>query len=133
MPFNDDMNYYTDPRVTNAGKNKPPILYLDDGTEIELPMVWAVCPTCGGNGTHVNPSIDAGGLTAADFADDPEFMHDYMAGAYDQTCNHCRGRTTVPAVDWDQLTPEHRKAYEAQLDADAAYEAERMAEIRMGC
>lgn len=129
----DDYNYYGDYRVRNAGKNKAPILYLDDGTELELPTRWEVCPTCDGRGSHVNPSIDAGGITAEEMHEDPDFADSYFRGAYDVKCYQCGGRTTVPAVDWDALSPEHRAAYEKQLDDDAAYEAERLAEIRMGC
>lgn len=127
----DNFNYHTDPRVCEAAE--APVLYLEDGQEIPLPMSWVVCEVCNGAGKHVNPSIDAGGISAETFHDDPDFAESYMRGDYDQTCNRCRGRTTVPGVDWKQLTPEHRAAYEAQLEDDAAYEAERAAEIRMGC
>jgi hypothetical protein len=129
----DDWNYYGDPRVTNAGRNKPPTLWDEDAeTEIELPTKWEVCGTCDGKGKHVNPSIDAGGLTGEDFGDDPEFHDSYMRGAFDVTCSQCAGRTTVPVVDWDRLTPEQTKAYESQQQDDASYEAERLAERRMG-
>jgi hypothetical protein len=128
----EDANYYNDPRVRNAGRNKVPTTYDDDGNEVELPWHWGVCPTCDGKGTHVNPSIDAGGITGSDMADDPEFFEDYMGGRYDVTCSQCGGRTTVPTPDHDRMTPEQREALESQQDADAAYDAERAAEIRMG-
>ena len=127
----DDLNYARDSRT--QGEASKPLLYMDDGTECELPMKWVVCPVCEGRGTHVNPSIDAGGLSSADFDEDPEFAEAYMAGVYDQTCNRCRGRRVVPEVDWDALTEEQRELYEAQLDSDDAYEAERRSEIMMGC
>jgi len=130
----EEANYYNDPRVRNAGQNQAPTLWDDETeTDVELPWKWEVCPTCGGRGKHVNPSIDAGGLTGSDFAEDPEFFEEYMGGRYDQTCSQCKGRTTVPVVDWDRLTPEQEEAYNRQLDADAEYHAERAAEIRMGC
>ncbi len=91
-----------------------PVLYLEDGTEKTLPMKWALCSVCNGNGSHVNPSIDSGGLSAEDFDEDPDFAESYMSGAYDQTCNKCRGRTTVPVVDVDRLSPEDLAAYGAQ-------------------
>lgn len=33
---------------------------------------YVVCPVCHGEGKTMNPNIDAHGLTAEDFADDPE-------------------------------------------------------------
>lgn len=126
----ENYNIATDARSRGAAKH--PILFMDDGEEIELPMKWEVCPVCNGKGKHVNPAIDAGGLSE-EMQDDPDFIDGYMAGTYDVTCNRCTGRTTVPAVDWGALTPEQKELYEAQLRADADYEAERLAEIRMGC
>lgn len=128
----DDYNYHGDPRVRNAGKNKPPVLYLDDGSELELPIKIIVCPTCSGRGKHVNPSIDAGGISADEMHDDPDFADAYMSGVFDQTCYQCDGRTTVPDVDWAQLTPEQAKQYERQLQDEAGDDAERLAELRMG-
>jgi hypothetical protein len=145
----DDHNYYNDPRVRNAGANNAPTIdgcpaCLTPGEEcrcsdddyadgkIELPWKWVVCPTCRGKGKHVNPSIDCNGLTAEDFHDDPDFMEDYFNGHYDQTCSQCEGRTTVPGIDYDAMSPKLRQAYEDELQADADYHAERMAEIRMG-
>ena len=126
----DDLNYFRDPR--NCDRAEVPTVYLGD-EKVELPWHWEVCPVCGGKGTHVNPSIDAGGLTGEDFAEDPDFAEGYFSGMYDQTCNYCGGRTTVPAVDEDRLTSEQREALEAQDRADAEIHAERMMEIRMGC
>lgn len=125
----DDYNFAADSRNQPAPSF---VLYLDDD-EIELPTKWVVCSVCDGNGRHVNPSIDCGGLSAEDFGDDPDFRADYFGGTYDVTCNRCNGRTTERAVDWDALTPEQVEAYEAQLDADRYAEAERLAEIRAGC
>ena len=67
----------------------------DDGV-FEVPMEWGVCPTCQGEGKHVNPSIDAHGLSAEDFAEDPEFAEDYMRGTYDVPCHECQGQRVVP-------------------------------------
>lgn len=108
------------------------ILHLADGTEHTLPTRWIVCPVCNGKGTHVNPSIDAGGLSAEDFHDDPDFAEAYLAGEYDQTCNRCTGRTTVREVDLERLAPELRKVYARQLRADAEYRAEVRAERMRG-
>jgi len=127
----DDLNLAADPR--NCAAATAPVLYLDNGEEVELPMKWAVCPVCDGKGSHVNPSIDAGGLSDDYWRDDPDFYADYMGGTFDVSCNRCNGRTTIPEVDWDALTTEQKDLYEAQMQGEADSQAERMAEIRMGC
>lgn len=65
---------------------------LEGGTKFE------VCDTCRGSGKTVDPSIDAGGLTAEDFDADPGFREDYMSGTYDITCPGCGGEKVVPNV-----------------------------------
>ena len=157
----DDYNYATDSR-TQGAVQRPKLSFYGCGTcgtagescdcpaapegvdpvngthfygmdiEEELPMKWGVCHVCDGNGKHVNPSIDSGGISAEQFHDDPDFAESYMRGDYDQTCNACSGRTTVPVVDWDALDPAHRKAYEDQLQEEADDRAQHLAEIRMG-
>lgn len=52
---------------------------------------WVICTLCHGDGTHVNPSIDAGGLSREDFDNDPDFAESYMRGDYDVTCARCGG------------------------------------------
>jgi len=132
----DDINYQNDQRVRDAGKNEIPTIWMDDAMgvemEVELPWCWGVCHTCNGKGSHVNPSIDCNGLSADDFADDPDFAEEYMSGTYDQKCSRCNGRTTIPVVDHDACTDEQRAAWEQQQQDDADSEATRMAEIRMG-
>jgi len=64
--------------------------------EVVVNIEWEVCPTCDGRGCHVNPSIDAHGLTAEDFAEDPDFAEDYLRGKYDIHCSECRGERVVP-------------------------------------
>jgi hypothetical protein len=91
-----------------------------------------VCPVCDGNGSHVNPAIDCNGLTAEDFADDPDFAEDYFRGAYDQPCNRCGGRSTVRVLDRDACPADLLALYDADAQADAEYDAIRLAEIRMG-
>jgi hypothetical protein len=56
---------------------------------------WLLCPVCNGEGTTVNPNIDANGLTAEDFNEDPDFREDYMSGVYDITCAACNGMRVV--------------------------------------
>lgn len=56
---------------------------------------YQVCPVCEGEGKTVNPSIDAHGLTAEDFREDPDFANDYKNGMYDMTCAACNGQRVV--------------------------------------
>ena len=126
-------NYNIAKDARSQGAAKAPILYMEDGSEIELPMGWQVCPVCDGKGSHVNPSIDAGGISREQFEDDPDFAEQYWNGTYDQTCTRCNGRTTVPAVNWEALTEEQRSLYQQQLRDEDDWRAEQLAEIRAGC
>jgi hypothetical protein len=130
-PYIERLNYYRDERT--RGPIEKPVLYHEDGYEEELPCTWVVCPRCNGEGTHVNPSIDAGGLSSEDFYEDPDFAEDYMSGVYDVPCSGCGGRTTVQGLDWDALDDVTREAYERQLEEEAAAEACRRAELSLGC
>lgn len=98
-----------------------------------LVMRYQVCPVCQGRGTHVNPSIDCGGLSDEDFRDDPDFRDDYFGGAYDVTCYTCRGNRVVPEPDEGACDPEALKVWRERERERAAYAAERAAERRMGC
>lgn len=122
--------YYTDSR--NCQRAQPPVLYLADGTEKALPVKWVVCPVCDGEGEHINPAIDCGGLTAEDFAEDPDFAEGYVRGDYKQPCNRCGGRTTVPEVDLDRLSAEDGALFERQQREAAEYDAIERAERMRG-
>lgn len=134
----------------------------DDGDYDHRPVEpkgYAVCPTCEGRGSHVNPSIDSHGLTAEDFAEDPDFEEAYFSGAYDVRCAECHGKRVVPQCaspgckepamakehgGWsdhrDSLTGEHHSTcYEhlpphekEEYESNAAMDAEMAAERRMG-
>lgn len=131
MNIIDDINFAQDPR--NCGRDAEQIiLYLEDGTEFPMPIAWVVCPVCDGKGTHVNPAIDCGGISREDFDEDPEFEASYRRGDYDQRCNKCGGRTTVPGVDFDGLEDHIVEAYRQQLREERAGREEQLAEIRMG-
>lgn len=140
-------NYYSDHRVSEA--LRPSILqdvdteamtavFEEDDGEGEpvfhtVRLRFAVCHVCEGRGKHVNPAIDAGGLTAEDFYDDPDFAEDYFAGTYDVPCQTCDGFRVVPVVDRN-ANPKALLALldEAQADANVAHR-EHMAELRFGC
>jgi hypothetical protein len=147
-------NYYVDRRVMAANHQsmfksidsnqmKAVVKYSEwddeDDTEIiheiEMPIKWEVCGLCNGRGAHVNPNIDYNGLTAEDFAEDPDFAENYFSGRYDQTCNECCGRTTVPVIDNNCLTKEqksHLENIEKESQEQAEYERLLAWERRMG-
>ena len=124
-------NYNIARDARSCGEHKPEIIYLDDGSEVEAPWKYEVCYGCEGKGKHGNPAIDAGGLSY-EMQDDPDFIDGYMSGVYDVPCNACAGKRVIPVTDWDALSKEERDALEAQRQADAECEAERLSEIRMG-
>lgn len=103
-----------------------------DDEEVEVPVSFAVCDTCDGKGKHVNPSIDSNGLSAEDFAEDPDFAENYFGGMYDVTCYGCEGKRVVPKPDFDSMNNDIKNRLNEHFK-DLAMEArERAAEIRYG-
>lgn len=108
----------------------------DDGVEWEtkVPASWVVCPKCEGEGKHVNPSIDGHGLSAEDFAEDPDFAEEYLAGRYDVTCYECKGLRVVaeladldtPGLTAEQIAAiqytEERERFEAEYRNQCRHE-----------
>lgn len=104
---------------------------------LELPVKMAVCGTCDGKGSHVNPAIDGNGITASEFAEDPEFAKDYFGGIFDVVCYDCGGNNVVPDINRDEnvYTEEHAKSearFDEHMEDEAAFAAEQAAERRMG-
>jgi len=135
------MNYCTDHRTTatarrwwnsidDAKMTATCTYYEEDDSEVEatVPIKFEVCPTCNGKGSHVNPSIDCNGLSAEDFAEDPDFFTDYMSGMYDQPCNECGGQRVVPIC----LDEHANERIQAWIDEELEYLAEQAYEMRMG-
>jgi len=125
-------------RAAMNGGDKGKIVFPewdDDDCEIEheLPTKFEVCSLCQGKGTHVNPSIDANGLSSEDFYDDPDFAEDYLSGVYEQTCNNCHGKRVESVVDEDRCDPEILKKYYDYLEGEAEHQRESDWERRMGC
>lgn len=89
--------------------------YCTDGTgteTFELPAKFEICGTCQGRGSHVNPSIDAHGISREEFDEDPDFRESYMSGMYDVSCYECHGGRVVPVVDTSNLTESQQKVVE---------------------
>lgn len=100
-----------------------------DDTHTWFPAKAEVCGNCRGKGHTVNPAIDGNGLSAEDFAEDPDFAQDYMSGIYDVSCCECdgRGMTLVPTSE------EGQEAFQTIWRNEYASRAEEAAERRMGC
>ena len=131
----ENINYFNDHRTQGSAAEKHILYYYNEATgedkKIELPTHWEVCDVCHGEGRHVNPNIDCGGISE-EMEDDPDFRENYMSGMYDVTCYTCGGKRVVKGVDWDALSDEHRKAYEDQLQQAHNDHLENLAELRMG-
>ncbi len=98
----------------------------DDGALIEetVAAVWEICSLCEGEGAYVNPSIDAHGLSAEDFAEDPDFAEDYFRGVYNISCRECGGNGKIKV-------PEDSDIAEKCESLESAIHAERVAERRV--
>ena len=96
----EDMNYQNDARVMAIQERwwdeVKGLKARDKYTGEWVPIEFQVCWVCDGTGTHVNPSIDASGLTQADFEENPDLYENYFSGMYDQECNLCHGEKVVP-------------------------------------
>lgn len=104
----------------------------EEGEEIEASAQFVVCGVCDGKGSHVNPSIDAHGITGEEWAEwgDDE-KESYLAGGYDVPCNRCGGRRVVPTID--EHEPAHvQKAFHARARAQWALAREISHEQEMG-
>lgn len=84
----------------------------DESGVVHIPAKYEVCPTCEGKGKHVHPGVDSHGLTAEDFAEDPDLVENYISGMYDVPCAECRGERVVPVVDETRATPAQIKLVE---------------------
>lgn len=115
----------------------------------------ALCPRCGGHGTHANPSLD--GMTGEDLdemgPERDEFIEEYTrrGGMYDVICERCHGEKTVPrckgtdahervclaaALDIDEVEhcDNHLTRREEQIvQEELEYRALVAAERRAGC
>ena|SRR3982751_5958519 len=114
-------------------KDKPITISDENGEEIILPMKWAICETCSGNGRH-SLAIDGHGITQEerDRDWDDESWADYLQGKYDKTCNDCSGTGKVKIVDEDRLTTKEQALWSAWQQEE--YEYRKMCEMerRMG-
>lgn len=97
-----------------------------------LKAKFEVCPTCEGKGSHVNPSIDSHGLSAEDFAEDPDFREDYMNGTYDVPCAECGGKRVVMVPDESMCGHDELDLFYKEEASDRQYASECCREREMG-
>lgn len=85
--------------------------------EVEIPVEFEVCGTCEGKGRHVNPSIDANGITEDEWG---QWSYDeqetYLSGGYDVECYECDGKRVVPVPVESRMTDEQKEAFEFATD-----------------
>lgn len=103
----------------------------------EVPIRFEVCPLCDGTGTHVNPSIDAHGITGDEWDRDWSYedRENYMSGFYDVPCNECGGRRVVPEICSEYANNAMKKlikAVEERIRFEAEYARERIRQMEMG-
>lgn len=131
-----EFNYHGDSRVLNArdqrefneGFNAEAMTFTfiqedKDGEEVSytLPEKFEVCPTCNGRGTHVRPSVDASGFDGWDDVDEYGESN-YLAGAYNVTCQTCHGRNVVPSIDRDAADDTTLALWDSEREEEASYE-----------
>ena len=159
----EEHNYRNDHRVTESSAqakfdaccDKVAMTYSfqwgedDNGNEktFSLPVKRVVCPTCNGEGKHVNPSIDASSIGGDDefWEDDMDYEDEdeegnpvsrYKSGVYDVTCYTCHGNNVVFDIDLEAARISDSEALEAWDDFcqdQMEYESECAAERRYGC
>ena len=127
----EDYEFETDEHpVTGKECNEPLV--------VRLPVEIVKCYDCGGRGTTYLgwSASEQPAFTEEDMHEEgPEFLEDYMNGAYDKVCPGCKGSQVVNEIAWEH---ENAKgplalAYRQHLDDEDAYRAECEAERRMGC
>lgn len=141
-------SYYDDSRVV-AGMRQKWYKALDEGKmralvsigfndetgediDAEVPFKYEVCPTCNGKGSHVNPSIDAGGLSYDDFENDPDLHSNYFGGVYDVSCYECKGQRVVPCINKEACDKDVLAKIEKQQREEEEFLWLQRAEMSMG-
>lgn len=109
-----------------------------DWPVIKFSTKFEICPTCEGRGSHVNPSIDCGGISQSEWQEwDWEDRDDYMSGRYDVVCYECKGKRVIETLDASGSSTKF-KAYldnmVCYMNEASYYDAlERANELRFGC
>lgn len=120
--------YYTYPTELRITGRRLAVIECETEDGATYKLMWSaerkLCPQCDGDGTMVNPAIDGNGLTAEDFAEDPDFRESYMRGDYDVKCDECDGNKFVLEPLFEDLPENIRADYLRKIEADRRFEAE---------
>lgn len=145
----EDQSYYSDRRVTSPGhdvgdfdKESMMITIETDGedgepVELELSAKYHECDVCYGKGTHVNPSIDSGGISSDDEfwdedMDDATGESRYFRGGYDVVCYTCNGEKVIPIVDRSKCSQKDLEIYDQLMEDQADFRSQQESERRSG-
>ena len=95
---------------------------------------YEVCHTCGGRGTHVNPSIDAHGISTDEWANDwsHQDRENYFSGFYDVACYECGGNKVIPQIIIEQADKKSLQLLLDWQDSEIEYRKEIAWERKMG-
>lgn len=105
----------------------------DDEIETEIPAKYDVCGSCHGKGKHDHPAF-SNGITADEWNGpdwDDESRESYMAGAYDVTCEECKGLRVILVPDEDRCDKAILKIYNDTMSQKARWDAEDRRTYRM--
>ena len=103
--------------------------FMKDQEDIDLTrhLTWGICPDCQGEGhTHLHSMV----ITADDFAEDPDFYDDYMAGRYKTPCPaNCQdGKVKVLELHYvTEAIQEAHRAWHYEMQSLASIEAQERA------
>jgi hypothetical protein len=92
---------------------------------------FEVCWSCDGHGSYVNPNLDRGGISPDEMWEwGEDFVEGYFNGSFDQICDACGGNRVLEGI-----SPEDPNFadWERYVEEWYARQAEREAEMRMGC
>lgn len=81
---------------------------------------FGLCPACNGSGTEL---LDAfrGQVVEPELAADPEFIEDYMAGAYSQVCRICNGKRALNPQEFAEARQRMRDRAEDEHNERMGY------------
>ena len=108
------------------------VIIENDSEEWVVPVKYEVCDTCSGRGKHVNPSIDSHGISAEEFAEDPDFAQEYWRGTYDVPCAECHGQRVSITINEARMTDNELKRVTKHIREFYDYQHEMARERKMG-